>query len=164
MIQTLPRVAHEHHEVLIRHVNQMPEVGDVLLEAEGAELRRRAIEMSTFLTTTLIPHVDAAERALYPELERMLQNRHSMAPMRREHVEVRRLSSEFARLAGQIEGPRLAIGARLAIRRILFQLYALLKIHLAEEEVYLRIVEHGVSEDVAEVLAASLDHPGFQKA
>jgi hypothetical protein len=120
--------------------------------------------MSTFLTSTLIPHVDAAERALYPELERMLQNRHSMAPMRREHVEVRRLAAEFSRLAGQIEGPRVAIGARLAIRRILFQLYALLKIHLAEEEVYLRIVEHGVSDDVAEVLAAGLDHPGFQKA
>jgi hypothetical protein len=120
--------------------------------------------MSTFLTATLIPHVDAAERALYPELERMLQNRHSMAPMKREHVEIRRLAAEFARLAGQIEAARLSIGTRLAIRRVLFQLYALLKIHLAEEEAYLRIVEHGVSEDVAEVLAAGLDHPGFQNA
>jgi iron-sulfur cluster repair protein YtfE (RIC family) len=163
MIQTLPRVAHEHHEVLIRHVDQMPGVGDALLEADGAEVKRRAIETSTFLTTTLIPHVDAAERALYPELERMLQNRHSMAPMRREHEEVRRLAAAFARLAGQIEGPSVAIGTRLAIRRILFQLYALLKIHLAEEEAYLHIVEHGVSEDVADVLAAGLDHPGFEK-
>lgn len=163
MIQTLPRVAHEHHEVLIRHVDQMPEVGDALLEADGAEVKRRAVETSTFLTTTLIPHVDAAERALYPELERMLQNRHSMAPLRREHEEVRRLTTEFARLAGRIDGPRVAIGTRLAIRRILFQLYALLKIHLAEEEAYLHIVEHGVSEDVAEVLAAGLDHPGFEK-
>jgi hypothetical protein len=83
--------------------------------------------------------------------------------MRREHAEVRRLTAEFARLAGQIEGPRVAIGTRLAIRRILFQLYALLKIHLAEEEAYLHIVEHGVSDDVAEVLAAGLDHPGFEK-
>lgn len=164
MIQTLPRVAHEHHEVLIRHVDQMPEVGDALLDAEGPEVRRRATEMSTFLTTTLIPHVDAAERALYPELERMLQNRHSMAPMKREHVEIRRLVADFGRLAGQIDGPRVAIGTRLAIRRILFQLYALLKIHLAEEEAYLHIVEHGVSEDVAEVLAAGLAHPGFEKA
>lgn len=164
MIQTLPRVAHEHHEVLVKHVDQMPEVGDALLDAEGPEVHRRATEVSTFLTTTLIPHVDAAERALYPELERMLQNRNSMAPMKREHVEIRRLVADFARLAGQIDGPRVAIGTRLAIRRILFQLYALLKIHLAEEEAYLHIVEHGVSEDVAEVLAAGLAHPGFEKA
>jgi len=164
MIQTLPQVAHEHHEVLLHHVNLMPEVGDVILEADGADVRRRADEMSTFLTATLIPHVDAAERTLYPELERMLQNRHSMAPMRREHTEVRRLAADFARLAGKIDAPQVSIGARLAIRRVLFQLYALLKIHLAEEEVYLRIVEHGVSDDVAEVLAAGLAHPGFQKA
>jgi hemerythrin-like domain-containing protein len=164
MIQTLPRVAHEHHEVLLQHVNQMPEVGDILLEAVGAEVQGRAIEMSTFLTATLIPHVDAAEHALYPELERMLQNRHSMAPMKREHVEIRRLAADFARLAGKIEAGNISIGSRLAIRRVLFQLYALLKIHLAEEEAYLRIVEHGVSDDVAEVLAAGLDHPGFQRA
>ena len=30
----------------------------------------------------------------------------------------------------------------------MFQLYALLKVHLAEEEAYLRIVEHGVTADV----------------
>ena len=163
MIQTLPQVAHQHHEVLIGHVNQMPQLGDALLEADGAEVRRRADEMSAFLVGTLIPHVDAAERALYPELERMLQNRHSMAPMRREHVEVRRLAAEFARLAGQIDPVRLSIGGRLAIRRVLFQLYALLKIHLAEEEAYLRVVEHGVSADVADLLAGALDHPGFKK-
>ena len=46
----------------------------------------RRDDTSTFLTGTLVPHVDAAERTLYPELERMLQNRHSMAPMRREHA------------------------------------------------------------------------------
>ena len=52
----------------------------------------------------------------------------------------------------------------MALRRVLFQLYALLKIHLAEEEAYLRVVDHGVSSDVADLLAAALDHPGFQSA
>ena len=35
----------------------------------------------------------------------------------------------------------------------MFQLYSLLKIHLAEEEAYLRIVEHGVTTDVADMIA-----------
>jgi hypothetical protein len=45
-----------------------------------------------------------------------------------------------------------------------FQLYSLLKIHLAEEEAYLRIVEHGVTTDVADMIAAAMDHPGTHSA
>ena len=41
----------------------------------------------------------------------------------------------------------------------MFQLYALLKVHLAEEEAYLRIVNHGVTTDVADVMAAAMEHP-----
>jgi hemerythrin-like domain-containing protein len=163
MIQTLPRVAHEHHERLLERVNQMPAIGDLFLTADAADVGRTAGETSDFLRGTLIPHVDAAEQALYPELERLLQNRHAMAPMKREHTDVRRLVADFTRLTQQIEDGRVTPGKRLALRRVLFQLYALLKIHLAEEEAYLRIVDHGVSTDVAELLAVALDHPGFAR-
>ena len=53
----------------------------------------------------------------------------------------------------------MSIDRALALRRLLFGMYALLKVHLAEEEEYLRIVEHGVSEDAAAILAAALEHP-----
>ena len=164
MTETLPRVAHEHHERLLQHVDRMPEIGEVILTGDAVAVRRAAQETSEFLTGTLVPHVDAAERSLYPELERMLQNRHSMAPMRREHAEMRRLVGDIARLTQQLDAGAIAIGKRLALRRVLFQLYALLKIHLAEEEAYLKIVDHGVSADVADLIAAALDHPGFQSA
>jgi Hemerythrin HHE cation binding domain len=133
MTHTLPQVAHEHHERLLHHVNRMPEIADLFLTAKADDVRRSVKEMSAFLTGTLVPHVDAAEATLYPELERMFQNRHSMAPMRREHVEVRRLVTAFAHLAEQVETGPVTIGRTLALRRVMFQLYALLKIHLAEE-------------------------------
>src|SRR3990170_3500422 len=82
---------------------------------------------------------DAAAQTLYPELERMYQNRHSMSPMRREHVEIRRLVGEFAKLTAEIDAGHTSLGRTLAVRRVLFQIYALLKIHLAQEEVYLPI-------------------------
>ena len=164
MTETLPRVAHEHHERLLQDVDRMPETGDLLMTGDGVAVRRAAHDTSAFLTGTLIPHVDAAERSLYPELERMLQNRHSMAPMRREHAELRRLVGDFARLTELLDPGSIPVGKRLAIRRVLFQLYALLKIHLAEEEAYLRVVDKGVSDDVADLLAAALDHPGFKSA
>lgn len=164
MTEILPRVAHEHHERLLQDVDRMPETGERLLTGDAIDVRRAAQETSAFLGGTLLPHMDAAEQTLYPELERMLQNRHSMAPMRREHAELRRLVGDFARLTGQLDAGSIALGSRLALRRVLFQVYALLKIHLAEEEAYLRVVNRGVSADVADLLAAALDHPGFGPA
>lgn len=164
MTQALPQAAREHHDRLLHHVNQMPEIGDALLTARSEEVTRSVGAMSTFLTETLIPHIDAAERTVYPELERMFQNRHSMAPMRREHEDVRRLVTSFVRLGAQMTAGPVTIGRELALRRVLFQLYALLKIHLEEEEMYLRIVEHGVTADVADLLAAAMEHPGFRTA
>jgi Hemerythrin HHE cation binding domain len=162
MTQTLPQVGHVHHERLLHHVDRMPEIADRFLTSTPDELRRDVDELRGFLAGTLVPHVEAAERSLYPELERMYQNRHSMTPMRREHIEVRRLVGDFAGLADQLDAGKTSLGRTLALRRVLFQLYALLKIHLAEEEIYLRIVNRGVAADVADLLAAALDHPGFR--
>jgi iron-sulfur cluster repair protein YtfE (RIC family) len=164
MTQTLPQVGHEHHERILQHVDHLPEVADRLLAVPAAELGTEVHDVAAFLTGTLIPHVDAAERTLYPELERMYQNRHSMSPMRREHTEVRRLVTELAKLSAEVDAGHVSLGRTLAIRRVLFQIYALLKIHLAEEEIYLRIVNQGVAADVADLLAAALDHPGFRTA
>ncbi len=159
MTSALPKVAHDHHERLLHHVDQMPAVGELLLTGAPGEIKPALEEMSSFLTETLIPHMEAAERTLYPELERMLQNRHSMTPMRREHDDVRRLVQGFAALARQADAGTIPVGSRLAIRRVLFQLYAVLKIHLAEEEAYLHLVEKGVTDEAADVLAAALNHP-----
>jgi hypothetical protein len=158
MSQTLPQVAHEHHERLLVHVDKIPAVADSLLGSDKATIESGVKDMRAFLEGTLVPHVDAAERALYPELERMFQNRHSMAPMRREHDAIRSLSTEFGRLVDQA-GDHLTLGKTLAVRRVLFQLYALLKVHLAEEEAYLRLVDHGVTDDMADAVAAALAHP-----
>ena len=75
---------------------------------------------ATFLTGPLLPHVEAAEQTLYPELERMYQNRHSMAPMRREHDEVRRLADDFIEpdRAGRGRRSRAWADARAAARHL----------------------------------------------
>lgn len=161
MTETLPQVAHEHHERLLQHVNQMPGLADLLLTDPSVEVLAGVADISAFLTTTLLPHMDAAERSLYPELERLLQNRHSMSPMRREHGDIRSLVVALGKLVDELEGAHASLGRTLALRRVMFRLYALLKIHLAEEEAYLRIIEHGVTAEIGDVLAAALHHPGY---
>ena len=159
MTQSLPQVAHEHHERILAHVDRMPEMADALLTDRADAIRESVIATGEFLNGTLLPHIDAAERTLYPELERMFQNRHSMAPMRREHDEVRRLVAEYGKLAGGLGQAQVTLGRSLALRRVIFQLYALLKVHLAEEDAYLRIIGRGVDSDIGDLIAAAMEHP-----
>jgi hemerythrin-like domain-containing protein len=108
--------------------------------------------------------MEAAEKTLYPELERMMQNRHSMAPMKREHQEIRRLVADLSRLANGFGDKRPSVGQQVAFRRILYRLYALLEIHVVEEGLYIPLITHGVSDEAAEVMAAALKHPGIPEA
>ena len=159
MTSTLPQVSHEHHERLTRHIDRMPAVGDLIGKVPADELRSRIDEVSEFLDGLLIPHMEAAERALYPELERQLQNRHSMTPMRAEHAEIRRLVSEIGRLRRDLDAGHVSTRQAVALRRVLFNLYAMLKIHLAEEELYLGIITKGAQAGAADAIAAALEHP-----
>ena len=161
MTASLPQVSLEHHDRLMRHLDAMPAVGDMVGSAPVAELRPRVDEVAAFLDGLLLPHMEAAERTLYPELERMLQNRHSMTPMRREHEDIRKLVAELVRLQGRLDPGPPHTGETVALRRVIFRLYAMLKVHLAEEQLYLGIIEHEVSPETAERLAAALDHSGI---
>jgi iron-sulfur cluster repair protein YtfE (RIC family) len=160
MTATLPQVSVEHHQRLMHQVDRMPAVGDMVGAAPLAELGPKVDEMSTFLTGLLVPHMDTAEQTLYPELERLLQNRHSMTPMRREHGEIRKLVADLGRLQKGLDGGRLPTGDAVALRRVIFRLYALLKVHLAEEQLYLGIIEQGTSPESADALAAAMEHAG----
>jgi hypothetical protein len=161
MTASLPQVSLEHHERLTRHLDAMPAVGDLVGVTPVAELRPRVDDMAAFLTELLLPHMEAAENALYGELERMLQNRHSMTPMRREHDAIRELVGELVRRQRSLGEGSLHTGEAVALRRVIFRLYAMLKVHLAEEQLYLGIIEHGVSAESADKLAVAMDHGGM---
>jgi iron-sulfur cluster repair protein YtfE (RIC family) len=161
MSAILTQVSHEHHERLVKHIDTMPEVGDMVGHVPVDELRPRVVDLHAFLEGLLIPHMEAAERTLYPELERMLQNRHSMASMRREHDEIRQMVSSLGDMLKKFDDGCHHTGDCVTVRRLIFRLYAMLKSHLAEEELYLAIIEHGESDDDAAKLAAAMDHAGI---
>lgn len=100
--------------------------------------------------------MSSAEHVLYPELERMYQNRHSMTPMRREHVEIRALIAELPAVRASERHPGGSVGRAVALRRLLFRLYGLLKVHLAEERIYGGIVKHDASPESSDALADAL--------
>ena len=155
-----PHVAQEHHERLLRHVNRIPAIADLIDNRQIAELRTAIDETCDFLNELLLPHMVAAEGAFYPELERMFQNRHSMTPMRREHDRIRSIVDELTGLRGVLREGHFGVGEEVRLRRALFGLYAVLKVHLAEELLYAGLVERRATPEEEEALAAAMAHAG----
>ncbi len=158
---TLTQATHIHHDRLKVHLDAMPEIGDMVGVAPLPDLRERIDGLDAFFEDLLLPHMEASEATLYPELERMLQNRHSMLPMRREHEEIRELVAALGKGRRGLDDGHLNTGEAVALRRIVFRLFALMKVHLAEEELYLRALEQGESEEQVGKLVAAMEHSGI---
>jgi len=151
----LPNVAHEHHDVLLPHVEELAAIARSVGSAPSGDLVRRLAAEHRFITTHLLPHMDRAEATIYPEFERLLQNRHSMTPMRREHATLRALFEELDELRRQTMG----VEVRHRLRRVLFRMYAMIEVHLAEEESYLAVLERNLSDAELDELARAMAHP-----
>jgi iron-sulfur cluster repair protein YtfE (RIC family) len=158
---TLSHVSHEHHALLRRHVQRLYELADCLCPdcldtpgvlAELADLR----EIERGLREGLIPHMNAVEAAVYPSLERIMNDREASAPMRQEHEEIRRLVDRIGGIVNcDTPVDRVTV---LALRRLMLRLHVLLKTHLDEEELYLPILEDRLTPEAEAALARALDH------
>lgn len=154
MIDTLPKVAHQHHAALLPHINALAEIADSIGQVSTDVLAERIAAEQRFINQQLVPHMQQAESAVYPQLERLMQNRHSMTPMRREHEFLRGLIDEFA----AVDIRNASFGVKFRLRRILYRMVALIKTHLAEEEEYIRVLQGNLSPAEADELARHLEH------
>jgi hypothetical protein len=161
-MQTLPAVSHEHHDRLMAIVDQLNAIGDCsdgdcLDTSRLTEARPAIEEIHRGLTKLLIPHMEAVEAAVYPTLERLLGGPEAIMPLRGEHAEIRRLTGVIGHFVEHPEG-HVDRGVVLLMRRSLLRLYAILKAHLAEEELYEPILEDRLTAVEAAELAHALDH------
>jgi heavy metal translocating P-type ATPase len=96
--------------------------------------------MRTFLLETLIPHEEAEDRDVYPLLSRAVGNDDVTAALHRTHTEIFHLIRFTDRLVADIppEGP--GPEDLTDLRRVLYGLDAILRLHMAqEEELYLAL-------------------------
>ena len=153
------KAGHEHHARIIAMLDGLPALADMLDERpRPARFEERFESVYAFITGTLVVHMEMVEDTLYPELDRLMQNRHSMAQMRREHGEIRGLIERLGTFRDAIASDALGPAGSIGLRRVLYRLYAMLKVHIAEEEEYLRVLEHNLSEDEQAELARGLEH------
>jgi len=157
-MRSLSDTSHEHHDRIVPHVERLLELADTVGQGDLARYRSRFEEEYLFVTGRIVPHMEAIETALYGRLELLMEKRHSMAPMREEHQELRRLIEALGRYRELLATDRLGTAEGIGLRRTLYRLHAILKVHLAEEELYLRVLDHNLSDTEKDVLARAIDH------
>jgi hypothetical protein len=157
-IRSLRATSDDHRARLLPHVDRLLELADMVGTVDCAALHTLFEEEHAFIVGHLVPHIEAVERTLYDRLETLMGGRHSMAPMREEHREVNRLIGELARYREHVDGCAWSAVEGLALRRALYRLHALLKVHLAEEELYLGVLDRQLTDVEKDQLARGIDH------
>jgi hemerythrin-like domain-containing protein len=131
----------EEHRELLPHVELLRTAADSIGETSIESVRQRLDEAYGFLAHHLIPHATAEDKALYPVVGKLLGAPEATATMSRDHAEVGRLTAELALMRARLGTAINAEDAK-ALRRVLYGLYALVKVHFAkEEEVYLPLLD-----------------------
>ena len=155
---SLPDTSHEHHARIQAHVDRLPDLAARLDQAPDEAFAAAFAEEHRFIVGQLTPHMEAIETTLYDRLEALMAGRHSMAPMRAEHEELRRLIASLSEYRARLDEGQLDVAEAMGLRRALYRLYALLKVHLAEEERYLAVLDHHLSESEKDELARGIEH------
>jgi hemerythrin-like domain-containing protein len=144
---TITQPLRDEHAGLYPHVAALAEAGDAVGGGPLEQLQALVDGSYRFLDEHLIPHARTEEKFLYPAVNRAVGAAEMTATMERDHVEVIALTEELAELRTRLAGaPELDEDLARALRRVLYGLHALVKVHFAkEEEVYLPILDDKLS-------------------
>jgi iron-sulfur cluster repair protein YtfE (RIC family) len=138
----LPKRIRDDHLELRAHIEVLRTVADSIGIASTELMREGIGQAYSFLIHQLIPHAQAEEKVLYPTVGRLLRAVEATETMSRDHLEVIRLTEELEALRLHLFYTPVSEADEQALRRVLYGLYAIIKLHLAkEEEIYLPILE-----------------------
>jgi Hemerythrin HHE cation binding domain. len=161
-MRSLPDTSHEHHEQIEPHVDRLPELAEMIGQVTPEVFSATFQEECSFIVGRLVPHMQAIETTLYWRLEQVMDKRHSMAPMRREHERLRGLIASLCQYSEIVADGSMNEGDEIGLRRVLYRLYAMLKVHLAEEELYLGVLDRNLTAEEKDALAQGIDHAGAE--
>jgi heavy metal translocating P-type ATPase len=121
------------HRQLQGGIDELRTVADNLETLEPAAAVAALQEVDRFLRDDLVPHELAEEHDAYPLLAVTADAQDPTPPLRHTHREIIRLSRLFSDTAAAIDGAP-AEADLPELRRLLYGLYAVLRLHMAQEE------------------------------
>jgi heavy metal translocating P-type ATPase len=124
----------DEHREFVPWLARIRTVADRLESYSPAEARDELQQIRWFLTERLPQHEEEEEAAVYPVVSKLMGGEDPMGTMARAHLEIDHLSRVFVHLVDDVppEGP--AAEDLVDLRRVLYGLHAILRLHFAQEE------------------------------
>jgi len=135
------------HRELVPHLAHILDLADAVTEGTDPELAARVERIHGFLVEDLLHHAEVEELALYPVVARAMGAPEATGTMTKDHVEIGRMVDELGAVRDTLTGGSITASQAREIRRLLYGLHAVVKLHfLKEEEVYLPLLDSRLSE------------------
>jgi len=129
------------HAHLLPVIEQLASLADRAETLPAAAIQAELASLNAALRGRLLPHEAHDDAVLYPQLAQLIGGEDPMASMSSTHREIYRLSRSVDRLAATISKGGATGASVRELRRTLYALDAILRLHFAqEEEIY-----HGLS-------------------
>ncbi len=127
------RFRQEHRE-FAPELQRLRSVADRLDQMSGPEAIRELETVRVFIAERLPRHEEEEEAAVYPIVASLMGGEDPMSSMSRAHIEISHLGRIFQQLLDDLppEGP--SPDDLLDLRRVLYGLHAILRLHFAQEE------------------------------
>ncbi len=122
------------HREFVPELIRVRSVADRLGQLPPAEVRRELEAVRRFVVERLPQHEEEEEAAVYPVVARLMGGEDPMSSMERAHIEISHLARVFRQLLEDLpeEGP--TPDDLVDLRRVLYGLHAILRLHFAQEE------------------------------
>jgi iron-sulfur cluster repair protein YtfE (RIC family) len=157
-MNTLTQPLRDEHKELIPHIENILKVADNISGMLPEQIQDEVEEVYEFLAYHLLPHAQAEEAVLYPAVQQALGSPNATRTMSHDHLEVGRYIEELASLRRDLSPRQFK-----PLLRVLYGVYALVKVHFAkEEEVYLPILEERLSIEQAKELFEAMEKAAGQ--
>jgi len=152
-METITQPLRDEHRDLRPMIERIRHVADAVGVVPPQTLRGQVEEIHRFLVEELLPHARVEELTLYPAVARVMGSPEATATMRHDHVEVGNLAEQLVAVLPELRTPWLPLEVERALRRILYGLYALVRVHLEEEEeIYLPLLDAQLSDEEGQEL------------
>lgn len=157
-MKSLTQPLKDEHKELLPHLQHILGLADEIQDGTDPGLVARVGKVHGFLKGHLLDHARVEEEALYPVVARAMGAPEATATMSRDHVEIGALVDELGELKGQFSGGTITSTQAKGLRRLLYGLYAVVKLHFAkEEEVYLPLLDARLTSEQGQELMTALE-------
>ncbi len=122
------------HQEFAPHLQRIRTVADRLETYPPEEAMAELEQVRWFLLERLVQHEQEEEAAVYPVVAKLMGGEDPMGTMERAHMEIEHLARVFGHLLSDLppEGP--GPEDLVDLRRVLYGLHAILRLHFAQEE------------------------------